>query len=122
MVLYEVTTYQMTQNLNINAQNLDRLSEKSDWASISGASPRKELLLELIKTAKTYSRQLEQLSEEVLLEVKSWWMSTAQPPQLLRQVKTDLMKVFESFTFQFSEYLNDRTKRRKLLLLDYSIE
>ena len=71
MVLYEVTTYQMTQNLNINAQNLDRLSEKkSDWASISGASPRKELLLELIKTAKTYSRQLEQLSEEVLLEVK----------------------------------------------------
>ena len=96
--------------------------KKSDWASISGASPRKELLLELIKTAKTYSRQLEQLSEEVLLEVKSWWMSTAQPPQLLRQVKTDLMKVFESFTFQFSEYLNDRTKRRKLLLLDYSIE
>ena len=44
--------------------------KKSDWASISGASPRKELLLELIKTAKTYSRQLEQLSEEVLLEVK----------------------------------------------------
>ena len=39
-------------------------------SSISGASPRKELLLELIKTAKTYSRQLEQLSEEVLLEVK----------------------------------------------------
>ena len=74
----------MTQNLHINAQNLDGLSEKSDWASISGASPRKELLLELIKTAKTYSRELE-LSEEVLLEVKSWWMSTAQPPQLLRQ-------------------------------------
>ena len=44
--------------------------KKSDWASISGASPRKELLLELIKTSKTYSRQLEQLSEEVLLEVK----------------------------------------------------
>ena len=70
MVLYAVTTYQMTQNLHINAQNLDGLSEKSDWASISGASPRKELLLELIKTSKTYSRQLEQLSEEVLLEVK----------------------------------------------------
>jgi len=70
MVLYAVKTYQMTQNLHINAQNLRGLSEKSDWASISGASPRKELLLELIKTAKTYSRQLEQLSEEVLLEVK----------------------------------------------------
>ena len=64
------TTYQMTKNLHINTQNLDGLSEKSDWASISGASPRKELLLELIKTAKTYSRQLKQLSEEVLLEVK----------------------------------------------------
>ena len=50
MVLYAVTTYQMTQNLHINAQNLDGLSEKSDWASISGASPRKELLLELIKS------------------------------------------------------------------------
>ena len=50
MVLYAVKTYQMTQNLHINAQNLDGLSEKSDWASISGASPRKELLLELIKS------------------------------------------------------------------------
>ena len=70
MVLYEVTTYQITQNQNINARSPDGLSENSDWASISGASPRKELLLELIKTAKTYSRQLKQLSEEVLLEVK----------------------------------------------------
>ena len=93
--------------------------KKSDWASISGASPRKELLLELIKTAKTYSRQLEQLSEEVLLEVKKlvdeYCTASA-------AIKTDLMKVFESFTFPFSEYLNDWTKRRKLLLLDYSIE
>ena len=39
-----------SKNLHINAQNLDGLSEKSDWASISGASPRKELLLELIKS------------------------------------------------------------------------
>ena len=30
MVLYAVTTHQMTQNLHINAQNLDGLSEKSD--------------------------------------------------------------------------------------------
>ena len=28
----------------------------------------------------------------------------------------------QSFTFPFSEYLNDWTKSRKLLLLDYSIE
>ena len=39
----------MTQNLHINAQNLDGLSEKVTGPVISGASPRKELLLELIK-------------------------------------------------------------------------
>ena len=55
MVLYTcsihaVTMYQMTHNLLINAQNLDGLSEKCAWASISGASPRKELLLKLIKS------------------------------------------------------------------------
>ena len=38
MVLYEVTTYQMTQNLNINAQNLDRLSEKKDVFKAAGTA------------------------------------------------------------------------------------
>ena len=60
MVLYAVKTYQMTQNLHINAQNLDGLSEKSDWASISGASPRKELLLEQMIVLKCNMQLLRQ--------------------------------------------------------------
>ena len=148
---YNVSNGPKSTYTGINAQNLDGLSEKSDWTSISGASLRKELLFWLL-------RQQHHWKPCLPLSTKLWCLPTPNPGcgSILETEGRlfDLMDIIfyfklnwlyllylfvidcncnillgtklrvnrKSFTFPFSEYLNDWTKRRKLLLLDYSIE
>ena len=69
---YNVSNGPKSTYTGINAQNLDGLSEKSDWTSISGASLRKELLFWLLKQQHHWKTCLP-------LSTKLWCLPTPNP-------------------------------------------